>query len=198
MKTLSSILALSAGLIIALWWSVQPPFHLPEQGASVRAQRAAQCPGNSVLAGKQCVCPDGTVWNGAGCIAVVRAHIVSERLLAEAHADNCVFFARKRVPSLPYGLQTWKGKLEAVNSRRPEPGSVAMIRITHGAYRDVGHVAIVEKVTGNSLTIIEGNYLSGTVTRRTATGRDLADAERQLFIVGYFKGGADRPRQAAR
>lgn len=72
-----------------------------------------------------------------------------------------------------------------------------MIRITDGAYKDVGHVAIVEKVTGNSLTIIEGNYLSGTVTRRTAIGRDLADAERRLFIVGYFK-GADKPRQAAR
>lgn len=58
------------------------------------------------------------MWNGAACIAV-RAHIVSERLPAEAHADNCVFFARKHVPSLPYGMQTWKGKLEAVNSRVP-------------------------------------------------------------------------------
>lgn len=189
MKTLSAALALCAGLIAALWWSVQPPFHLPEQRGTIREQREAQCPGNSTLSGKQCVCAAGTVWDGARC-KEARGHIVSERLPAEPHADNCVFFARKRVPSLPYGLQTWQGKLNVVNSRRPEPGSVAMIRITHGAYKDVGHVAIVEAVSDNSLTIIEGNYVSGTVTRRTATGRDLADAERQLFIVGYFSPGA--------
>jgi len=42
-------------------------------------------------------------------------------------------------------------------------------------------------VSDTSLTIIEGNYLMGSVTRRTATGKDLADAARQLGIVGYYK-----------
>lgn len=194
MKTLPAVLAMSAGLIFALWWSVQPPFHLPEQSTTVRQQRQAQCPANSTANGKHCVCPSGTVWNGASCNPAARPHIVSERMPAEPHADNCVHFARERVPSLPYGLHTWNAKLDVVNSKRPQPGSVAMIRITHGAYKDVGHVAIVEAVSDTSLTIIEGNYVSGTVTRRTATGRDLTDAERQLFIVGYFNAGFPRPQ----
>lgn len=78
MKTLSAVLALCAGLIAALWWSVQPPFHLPEQQGSVREQREAQCPGNSTLSGKECVCAAGTVWDGATCIQA-RPH-VSRRL----------------------------------------------------------------------------------------------------------------------
>jgi hypothetical protein len=62
----------------------------------------------------------------------------------------------------------------------PRPGSVAMI---NPAPR--GHVAIVESVTANSITIIEGDYLMGTVTRRTAAGKDLNEAARQLKIAGY-------------
>ncbi|MES2323117.1 MAG: CHAP domain-containing protein [Pseudomonadota bacterium] len=78
-------------------------------------------------------------------------------------------------PPLPY-------KVKAVSLAVPAPGSVAFIE-----HRGGGRVAVVEAVGENSLTIIEGNYAMGSVTRRTATGKDLADAARQLDIVGYYK-----------
>lgn len=189
MKSVSSFAAVAAGLLIALWWAVSPPFHTPSQAPAVAHTRQAQCPGNSRLEGKVCTCPPGTKWSGDMCAQVsssTQHSVVMERLPADAHADNCVFFARKRVPSLPYNLNTWKGKLAAVNSTTPRPGSVAMIEVGGGKYKEVGHVAIVESVGENALTIIEGNYLMGSVTRRTATGKDLADAARQLHIAGYY------------
>ena len=103
------------------------------------------------------------------------------------NSDNCVFFARDRVPTLPTGLDTWQGKLNAINSGSPQVGSVAMIGFSTGAYRDIGHAAVVESIRGNSITIIEANYTPGQITRRTATGVDLADAARQLGIAGYYR-----------
>ena len=78
-------------------------------------------------------------------------------------------------PPLPY-------KVRPISVTVPAPGSVAFIE-----QRGAGRVAVVEEVSDTSLTIIEGNYLMGSVTRRTATGKDLADAARQLGIVGYYK-----------
>lgn len=189
MKSVSPIAAVGAGLVLALWWAAAPPFHAPPQAPDVARSRQAQCAGNSYLEGKLCRCPSGTSWSEDRCVqpwSSAQHGVRMERLPPEPHADNCVFFARKRVPSLPYKLNTWKGKLAAVNSTTPRPGSVAMIEVGAGKYRDVGHVAIVESVSENSLTIIEGNYLMGTVTRRTATGKDVADAARQLHIAGYY------------
>ena len=189
MKSVSTIAGLGAGLLVALWWAVTPPFHTPALAPAVAQTRQAQCPGNSRLDGKVCACAPGTVWRGNMCVQIwsgSQNSVRMERLPTEPHADNCVFFARKRVPSLPYNLNTWKGKLGAVNSTTPRPGSVAMIEVGAGKYRDVGHVAIVESVSENTLTIIEGNYLMGSVTRRTATGKDVADAARQLHIAGYY------------
>lgn len=189
MKSVSTIAALGAGLLVALWWAAAPPFHTLSQAPAVAQTRQAQCPGNSRLEGTLCTCPAGTSWSEDMCVQVWSStqHVVRmERLSPEPHADNCVFFARRRVPSLPYKLNTWKGKLAAVNSITPRPGSVAMIEVGAGKYKEVGHVAIVESVSENSLTIIEGNYLMGSVTRRTATGKDVADAARQLHIAGYY------------
>ncbi len=189
MKSVSTIAAFGAGLLIALWWAVSPPFPMPPQAPAVARTAQAQCPANSRLEGKLCTCAPGTSWSGAACMQVWSSNqrsVVMERLPAEANADNCVFFARKRVPTLPYNLNTWKGKLAAVNSTTPRPGSVAMIEVGSGKYKEVGHVAIVESVSQNAMTIIEGNYLMGSVTRRTATGKDLADAARQLHIAGYY------------
>ena len=103
------------------------------------------------------------------------------------HSDNCALFARDKVPTLPYGLDTWNGKLNAMNSNTPKVGSVAMIGFSSGAYKDIGHAAVVESVSGNSITIIEANYTAGKLSRRTATGADLADAARQLGIAGYYQ-----------
>ncbi|GEM_PF-2278913 len=189
MRSVSAAIAIAAGLLLALWSSIAPPRYAPSQGASVGQQRQAQCPANSRLEGKLCSCAPGTSWSGTACMQVwssASRSLVGQVLPIQPQADNCVFFARKLVPSLPYQLNTWQGKLDAVNSTTPKPGSVAMIEITNGRYKDVGHVAIVESVSSNSLTIIEGNYLMGSVTRRTATGKDVADAARLLHIAGYF------------
>lgn len=200
MKSISAAIALAAGLLLALWWSIQPPQYAPTQAGTVEQQRRGQCPpGANVqrayLEGKACVCPAGTSWSGSACVQVWSSsapQVIREQLPDESLADNCVFFARKRVPTLPYNLNTWKGKLAAVNSDTPRAGSVAMIEIGSGKYKDVGHVAIVEAIGSDSLTIIEGNYLMGSVTRRTATGKDVADAARQLGIAGYYHPQASR------
>lgn len=103
------------------------------------------------------------------------------------HSDNCVFFVRERVPSLPYGLGTWTGKLAIINAHAPQPGDVAIIHVGSGVYRDVGHVAIIEEVTDSTITILEGNFYAGHVSRRTATAADAPEAARLLGIVGYFR-----------
>jgi hypothetical protein len=107
----------------------------------------------------------------------------------ELHSDNCVFFVRDRVPSLPYGLGTWTGKLAIINAHTPLPGDVAIINVGSGVYKDVGHVAIVEEVTDSMITIIEGNFYAGHVSRRTATGANAGEAAGLLGIVGYFRPG---------
>ena len=98
------------------------------------------------------------------------------------NADNCVLFARSRVPSLPTGMLDWKGKLKAVNSYSPVAGSVAMI-----PYQSLGHVAYVEQVSGNTITLIEANFSFGNITRRVSTGSSLADAAARLKIAGYYR-----------
>ena len=95
---------------------------------------------------------------------------------------NCVLYARSRVKTLPSGLFNWDAKLKAVNSHSPAAGSIAMI-----PYQQEGHVAYVEKISGNTITIIEANFSSGKLTRRVSTGSSLADAEGRLKIVGYFR-----------
>ncbi|MFP5390838.1 MAG: hypothetical protein ACLGI6_04720 [Gammaproteobacteria bacterium] len=68
MKPLTAAIALSASLIVALWWSVQPPHYAPVQPTTLEQQRAAQCPANSRLEGKSCVCAAGTHWSGSACV----------------------------------------------------------------------------------------------------------------------------------
>lgn len=188
MKPIRLALAAAAAVIVALWWAVMPPRLAPPAGAPIEARKQLQCPAGSRLVDKLCVCAEGSSWNGAACAAPGAAPgVVSEQLGATAEARNSLFFARQRVPSLPYNLNTWSGKVGAINARAPRPGSVAFIEAAEGANKDAGHVAIVESVREASLTIIEGNDLTGTVTRRTATGRDLDDAARRLHIVGYYQ-----------
>lgn len=59
-----------AGLLVALWWGVQPPRHEPQAGGSLKAQEQAQCPANTRLEDKLCTCPEGTSWTGAQCMQV--------------------------------------------------------------------------------------------------------------------------------
>ena len=62
-----------------------------------------------------------------------------------------------------------------------------MIEHRTGTDAAQGRVAIVEEVGERSLTIIEGNDLTGELTRHTASGRNLAEAVRQLHIAGFYQ-----------
>ena len=59
-----------AGLLVALWWGVQPPRDEPQVGGSLKAQEQAQCPANTKLVDKLCTCPEGTSWTGKQCMQV--------------------------------------------------------------------------------------------------------------------------------
>lgn len=103
------------------------------------------------------------------------------------YSGECVQFARERSPRLPTGLFTWQDKKNIINSRKPSADSVAVIGFNTGNYVDIGHVAVVESFNNNSITILEANYTVGKISRRTAIGSSLSDAENQLGIVGYFR-----------
>ena len=156
------------------------------------ASRPAQdhCPAARRLDDGRCECESETNWSDVACVAkapILRRRVGAVVLGRDLHSDNCVLFARLKVNSLPFGLQTWQGKLAIINAHSPRPGDVAVIRIHTGVYKDVGHVAIVETVTGNSIAILEANYYAGNVSRRTAIGADADDAARMLGIAGYFR-----------
>jgi hypothetical protein len=65
MKTLRTIVVVSVGLIVALWWAVLPPRFEPRPLPRIDAQQ--QCPAGTSLEGKQCVCPPGSRWIGSAC-----------------------------------------------------------------------------------------------------------------------------------
>ena len=78
--------------------------------------------------------------------------------------------------------------MAAINSRVPKVGSIAMIPYVDPVTKEaIGHVAVVEKVEGNSITLVEANFKHNTKTRRTAIGNDLTDAARLLNIAGYYQ-----------
>lgn len=99
---------------------------------------------------------------------------------------ECVEYARSRVPSLPGGLWTIGDKRAIINSAAASVGSVAVVDVPGGRYREAGHVAVVDAVTANSITISETNFGGRHFQRRTATAASLRDAETALRIVGYF------------
>lgn len=106
------------------------------------------------------------------------------------YADNCVGFLRNdmkiRLPNID--LTSWQAKQSIVNvSGDPRRGDVAVIAVPRGIAAPYGHVAMVESVTATSITILEANFRSGTVTMRRATGRNLDDAKAQLRIYGFYR-----------
>ena len=88
---------------------------------------------------------------------------------------NCVYFARAKVPSIPYGMWTICNKVKIINSYKPRVGSVAIIKTS----RRWGHLAVVTYAKGRHITIIESNYKSCTITERHNTPANLE-------ILGYF------------
>ncbi len=105
----------------------------------------------------------------------------------QPYNGECTDFARSRVPRLPGNLFTIADKRAIINDRTARVGSVAIIDVPSGTYAENGHVAVVENVTANSITIAEAHFGGPYTERRRATGRDLADAEAQLRIIGYFR-----------
>jgi hypothetical protein len=102
---------------------------------------------------------------------------------------ECVIYARSRVPSLPFGLTTWASKKKIINSQNCIAGSVAIIDTT--AYDAVGHVAVVEgcnstKTTG-AIRITETNFSRGRKTERRTSTNTIANAAKELKIIGYYK-----------
>lgn len=94
--------------------------------------------------------------------------------------NNCVLFARYKVPSLPYGLNNYEDKKRICNSYTAVAGEVAVLPQYYGG--SYGHVAYVEKVDGQTITILEGGAGTGHINRRVGT-------QSQLEIYGYFNPG---------
>ena len=88
---------------------------------------------------------------------------------------------------MPVKQASWPQKLDAINASFPRVGSVAMIDRASIPGHSEGRLALVEEVGEASLTIIEGNERTGELIRRKASGRNLAEAVRELRIVGYYQ-----------
>lgn len=92
------------------------------------------------------------------------------------NCDNCVYYARCRKPSLPYGLNTYGDKLAIINTQTASAGAVAIIKTSSTA----GHVAYVTSVSGSTINIAEGNWPNGSCGTRSGT-------KAGLNIAGFFK-----------
>lgn len=98
--------------------------------------------------------------------------------------NNCVAFARYKVPSLPGGLYTKTDKKAIINSDTPAVGSIA---ITHGNKQDgsvdydsyYGHVAYVEAVNGSQITTLNGGFANGHIERIVGTPAEQG-------VIGYW------------
>jgi hypothetical protein len=70
MNSIRSVAVIVTGLLLALWWAVQPPRPMPPTGGPLEAQKQAQCPANTTLHDKLCTCPEGTSWTDSQCMQV--------------------------------------------------------------------------------------------------------------------------------
>ena len=99
--------------------------------------------------------------------------------------NNCVFFARYKQPALPFGLTSYASKKNICNSNEAIVGEVAVMPSTNAP--SYGHVAYVEAVNGDNITILEGGVGSGHINRRTGT-------KASLNIYGFYNpGGLSNP-----
>ena len=104
--------------------------------------------------------------------------------LSWAIKTNCVLFARYMVPSLPSGLNTLNDKKKIINTNTPSAGAIA---VTPGN-SIAGHVAYVESVSGNQVTLLHGGFadangnLTGIIKRTRGTAQEQS-------ILGYFHPG---------
>lgn len=104
----------------------------------------------------------------------------------QKYADNCVLFIREcRGVPLPRPLETWAQKKRIINDAVARIGSVAVIEIPSGKFKDYGHVALIKDVVydrngrATSILVEEANYPTPGVRTR----RGNPDSMR---VVGYF------------
>ncbi len=88
---------------------------------------------------------------------------------------NCVFYTRRRVPKLPFGLWTIGDKKKIINDHTPKIGSVAIMYCG----MPWGHVGVITEIGKSHLTIEEANFKNCKITKRHGTTGD-------LMIIGYF------------
>lgn len=103
---------------------------------------------------------------------------VTRTKVSGSTTNNCVLWARTQVPSLPYNLGTYVLKQKICNlssSATPHAGDVAVMRNSDSR----GHVAVVTKVSGKSVTIREAGWIKGYITQATGTASALG-------IYGYY------------
>jgi CHAP domain len=107
----------------------------------------------------------------------------------QKYADNCVLFIREcRGVPLPRPLETWDQKKRIINDYTPRVGSVAVIEIPSGKFKDYGHVALIKNVSYDragrptSITVEEANYPTPGVRMR-------AGSPQSMRVAGYFKPG---------
>ena len=105
------------------------------------------------------------------------------------HNEECVLYARRHVPSLPYGLFSANDKKKIINSHTPKAGSAAIMSIG-----GVWHIGVVKStdVSGSSRNILiaEHNIPVGVKTpryRKATCGSKTSDCEKALSIVGYYR-----------
>jgi hypothetical protein len=67
MNTLRTIVVVSVGLIVALWWAVLRPRKELEIRPPVAVSQQQQCPAGARLEGKLCMCAQGSAWTGSAC-----------------------------------------------------------------------------------------------------------------------------------
>lgn len=107
------------------------------------------------------------------------------KMTAAQDTCQCVWYARSKVPLLPYGLNTYNDKEAIINHLFPQGdgGSMSSVAV-HKINGDVGHVSVVTGVRvlndGNlRVYITEKNYSPCAVTTRDGTME-------ALKITGYF------------
>lgn len=103
---------------------------------------------------------------------------------------NCVFYARWLTGgALPSGLSDLTGKKSIINTDKPKKSRVAIMDI----YGNIGHVGYVldADTSGDnlSITLLEANYPSGVIRKRTIKGKNvkLKDLHKFAKILGYWK-----------
>ena len=154
-------------------------------GQIIQAQSYSTPP---MFGAKLTVCPPSTVLNKPKLAKAAPKRGITILDLGP-YGGDCTDYVRSRVAGFPPGPVALSGAPTLVQIHDPAAASVGAIAVmfaSDGAYTNTGHVAFVESVTRNSISLLEAPCGSHRLQRRTAVGSDLRDAATQLRIIGYW------------